>query len=212
MTAIPLAEPGIDQEALNGKLGFKPHSEGQAEYTYSTSRFNVPCCGRRWGKSQTAGHRATYKTFIPESYNWIVAPTYRLGEKEFRVVWRDLEKLDILKYCRKSYSPKQGDMRIHTPWKSVLEVVSAEKQDSLLGEGLSHAIMSEAARHSRSTWEQYIEPALSDLLGSCDFPSTPTGYNWYHGLWTLGQGQDQQVYKSWNFPSWLNTVRYPGGY
>lgn len=149
--------------------------------------------------------------FVPESYNWIVAPTYKLGEKEFRVIYKDFEKLEMLKYCRKAYSVKQGDMRIQTPWNSVLEVVSAEKQDSLLGEGLSHAIMSESARHDRSTWEQYIEPALSDLRGSADFPSTPVGYNWYHGLWMLGQ-ENNKNYKSWNFPTWDNIVRYPGGY
>ena len=44
----------------------------------------------------------TYKMFVPDSYNWIVGPTYKLGEKEFRVVWKDFEKLDLLKYCKKS--------------------------------------------------------------------------------------------------------------
>lgn len=210
--AIPSAEPGIDLPTLYEKLGFVPHSQGQKDYLFSTSRFNIPCCGRRWGKSQAAGHRMTGKLFIPDSYNWIIGPTYKLGEKEFRVVFRDMEELGILKYCKKSYNVKQGDMRIATPWKSVLEVASAEKQDSLLGEGLSHAIMSEAAQHHRSTWEQYIEPALSDLLGTCDFPSTPKGYNWYHGLWTVGQQEHlTDDYKSWRFPSWTNSVRYPGG-
>lgn len=206
------AEPNIDQKSLFDRVGFRPHSPGQQEYCSSTARFNAPCCGRRWGKSQAAGHRMTHKTFIPEAYNWIVGPTYKLGEKEFRVVYKDYEKLGLLKYCKKSYSVNQGNMRIETPWKSVLEVVSAEKPDSLLGEGLTHAVMSEAARHSRSIWEQYIEPALSDLRGSADFPSTPVGYNWYHGLWALGQSESNPDYKSWNFPSWENVVRYPGGY
>lgn len=208
----PDIEPNIDQETLNDKLGFKPHSDGQREYVYSTARFNIPCCGRRWGKSLGAGHRVTYKTFVPESYNWIVGPTYSLGEKEFRVVWRDFEKLGLMKYCRKSYAAKQGDMVIRTPWGSVLEVKSAEKQDGLLGEGLYHACMSEAARHSMNTWEQYIEPALSDMRGSADFPSTPKGYNWYHGIYMLGQhGGDPSNYKSWQFPSWTNPIRFPGG-
>jgi hypothetical protein len=154
----------------------------------------------------------TYKSFVPDSYNWIVAPKYALGEKEFRVIYSDFQKLGMLKYCRKSYSVKQGDMRIETPWKSVIQVVSAEKPDSLLGEGLSHAIMSEAAQHTRDKWEMYIEPALSDLLGTCDFPSTPKGFNWYHGLWLLGQeGPDNSDYSSWSFPTWTNPIRYPGG-
>lgn len=210
--AVPSAEPGIDQATLFENLGFIPHSPGQLEYCESEARFNVPCCGRRWGKSQAAGHRMTHKIFIPDSYNWIVGPTYKLAEKEFRVVYDDFRKLGLLKYCKSSFSAKQGDMRIKTPWGSVLEAVSAEKPESLLGEGLSHAIMSEAARHSRAIWEQYIEPALSDLRGSCDFPSTPIGYNWFHALWLMGQENDEfEDYKSWNFPTWTNTVRYPNG-
>jgi hypothetical protein len=239
--ATPQAEPGIDQVALFTKVGFTPHSTAQQAYCSSKARFNIPCCGRRWGKSQAAGHRMTYKSFVPDSYNWIVGPTYKLGEKEFRVVYNDYEKLNLLKFCKKSYAVNQGNMRIETPWHSVVEVVSAEKPDGLLGEGLSHAIMSEAAKHRRETWEQYVEPALSDLLGTCDFPSTPQGYNWYHGLWLMGQSgfadfastadsllspiPDYQQstnnqglghngpmnYKSWQFPSWTNPIRYPGG-
>jgi hypothetical protein len=165
----------------------------------------------------------TYKSFVPDSINWIIGTSYRIGEKEFRVVWEDYTKLGILKYCRKAYSQHQGDMYIRTPWNALILVVSADNQDSLLGEGLSHAILCESARHDRSIWEQHIEPALSDLHGSCDFPSTPRGYNWYHGLWMLGEessifngrfdGPKQlSAYKSWQFPTWENTARFPGGY
>ena len=179
----------------------------------------------------------TYKSFIPDSWNWIVGTSYRIGEKEFRVVWNDYQKLDLLRYCKKAYSQHQGDMYIKTPWGSTVMVVSADNPDSLLGEGLSHVIMSEAAKHNRATWEQYIEPALSDLRGSCDFPSTPQGFNWFHGLYMLGQlhtiappstpgangtgtvsaenqkiYNDSQDYRSWQFPTWENSVRYPGGF
>lgn len=208
----PAAEPGIDMPSLFKAVGFEPHSEAQWNYCRSNTRFNIPCCGRRWGKSIATGHRLTYKSFVPETYNWIVGPTYKLGEKEFRIVYKDYEKLGLLKYCRKSFSVKSGNMRIETPWNSIIEVVSAEKPDSLLGEGLSHAVMSEAAKHSRVIWEQYIEPALSDLRGSADFPSTPQGFNWYHGLFMLGQDPTMKEYESHRFPTWTNPVRYPGGY
>jgi hypothetical protein len=207
----PDVDSGIDQASLYEKIGYKDHSPAQHEYSFSNNRFNIPCCGRRWGKSIATGHRVTYKSFKKDSYNWIVGPTYKLGEKEFRVVYKDYEKLGMLKYCRKQYSVNQGNMRIETPWGAVIETVSAEKPDSLLGEGLSHAVMSEAAKHSRMIWEQYIEPALSDLRGSADFPSTPQGYNWYHGLYQLGQDTSLVDYKSWSFPTWTNPVRYPGG-
>ena len=184
----------------------------------------------------------TFKSFVPDSINWIVGTSYRIGEKEFRVVWNDYQQLGLLKYCKKAYSQHQGDMYIRTPWNALILVVSADNQDSLLGEGLSHAILSESARHDRSIWEQHIEPALSDLKGSCDFPSTPKGYNWYHGMWMLGQQseiyrtnitstdttgttgvpvssysgpkvvQQLEAYRSWQFPTWENLARFPGGY
>src|ERR1700741_4444316 len=118
--AIASAEPGIDQRTLYEKIEFTPHSPAQWDYSLSRARFNIPCCGRRWGKSQAAGHRMTFKSFVPDSYNWIVGPTYRLAEKEFRVVWHDYKKLDLLRHCpKKSYNVKQGDMRIETPWNTV---------------------------------------------------------------------------------------------
>jgi hypothetical protein len=207
----PDVEPGIDLDTLFDKIGFKPHSQAQWDYCRSTTRFNVPCCGRRWGKSIATGRRMTAKMFMPDTYNWIIGPTYTLGEKEFRIVYNDFRKLGILKYCKKAYSIKQGDMRIQTPWGAILEVKSAEKPDGLLGEGLSHAVMSETARHLRMNWEQFVEPALSDLRGSCDFPSTPRGFNWYHGLWMLGQEGSKKDYTSWRFPSWTNPIAFPGG-
>lgn len=208
-----LTEGGIDQELLFDAIDYEPHSDEQWEVARSTARFNIPCCGRRWGKSFSAGHKMTQKMFVPNSWNWIVGPTYKLGEKEFRVVWNDFKKLGLLdKLSTKQYNINQGNMRLQTPWGSVLEVVSAEKQDSLVGEGLNHVIMSEAAKHKMSTWQMYIEPALSDKRGTADFPSTPQGYNWYKGLFDLGQHPDFPDYSSWRLPTWLNKVMFPNGY
>lgn len=155
----------------------------------------------------------THACFTPDSYYWICGPTYKLAEKEFRVVHSDfVHKLGFGKQLRISYNVKQGDMRIEFPWNTILECVSATNPDSLLGEGLDGVIMSEAARHSRDTWEQYIEPALSDKRGWSIFPSTPRGFNWYQGLWELGQSPKNTDYASWRLPTWINTYRFPGGF
>jgi hypothetical protein len=206
-------EAQIDKYTLFDRIGYKPHSQEQKLIHDSTARFIIPCCGRRFGKSQSVGHEMTYNLFIPETMNWICGPTYKLGEKEFRVVWDDLKKLKILDKCStKSYNVNQGQMRIVTPMGSILEVVSAEKQDGLVGEGLDSIIMSEAAKHSMRTWQMYIEPALSDKRGCAYFPSTPQGYNWYKGLYDMGQHPDYPDYESWRFPTWMNKAMYPNGF
>lgn len=205
--------PDISKHALFEEIGYEPH-EHQWLIHNSEARFRIPCCGRRFGKSQAAGHEITYQAFAPDSYIWIVGPTYKTGEKEFRVVYHDfIHKLGRkIKGIKKSYNVKQGDMRIELPWNTIIEVVSAEKQDSLLGEGLDFACMSETARHAASTWEQYIEPSLTDKRGGAIFPSTPKGGNWYKGIWAMGQSPLYEDYHSWRMPSWYNSHVYPGGF
>lgn len=208
------AEPGINKYTLFDKIGYVPHP-GQQLVHDSESRYKIPCCGRRWGKSQVAGHEFTANMFVPDTRWWIVGPTYALAEKEFRVVFDDIfRKLgksyhSLISRCKKSYNVKQGDMRIEMPWNTILEAKSAEKQDSLVGEGLDGLILSEAALHRQDTWEMYLEPALIDKDGIAIFPSTPRGYNWYYGLYQLGQ--QIEGYESWRFPSWENTYLFPEG-
>jgi len=206
-----VTESIIDRDVLFERIEYTPHSDEQWQIHNSTARFCIPCCGRRFGKSQATGHKMTEKMFVPETMNWIVGPTYKLGEKEFRVVWDDFKRLNLLDKCRKAYNKVQGNMFIQTPWDSRLEVVSAEKQESLVGEGLNHVIMSEAAKHKMSTWQMYIEPALSDRRGSADFPSTPQGFNWYKGLFDMGKHPGFPEYNSWRFPTWTNTAMFPEG-
>jgi len=207
-------KPQISKDALFDEIGYVPHSKQQLFHD-STARFRVPCCGRRFGKSLMVGHEMTARMFVPDTMHWIVGPTYALGEKEFRVVFDDLFRrlgLHSMKGIRKSYNVEQGNMRIQMPWNTILEVKSAEKQDSLVGEGLDSCIMAEAALHKRDTFQMYIEPALLDKRGVADFPSTPRGHNWYEMfLWLPGQNPAEEWVESWRFPTWDNEALFPLG-
>jgi hypothetical protein len=201
----------IDKSKLFKMLDYTPHKYQQQIHS-SQARYTIPCCGRRFGKSIAAGHEITARAMSPDRYIWIVGPTYRLGEKEFRVVHDDfVRKLKVPK-LKSSYNVKQGDMRVVLPWNTVVEVVSAEKQDGLVGEGLDYACMSEAALHLMSTWQMYIQPALSDKRGAAIFPSTPRGNNWYKSMYLMGRDPSLKEFDSWRFPTWFNTVMFPGGY
>lgn len=211
-------QPEISRERLFEQLDYTYNGPVQQEMHENEARFRVAACGRRFGKSTWAGHEATYRMFIPESMHWICGPSYRLGEKEFRVVLNDFKILGLLKYCSVQNNLNQGNMRIHfKKLDSIIEVVSADKPDGLVGEGLDSVIMSETAKHNMSTWQMYIEPALSDKRGCADFPSTPQGYNWFKGMYDLGQlglegNETFKEYSSWTAPTWANIKMYPGGY
>jgi hypothetical protein len=203
----------VDRAALYSKVGYAPHRE-QLLYHNSRARFRVPVCGRRFGKSTMAGYDAAPKCLLHGQMMWIVGPTYDLAEKEFRVLWDAMIiKLEMGKDKRikKAYNKKQGNMWIEFPWKTRIECRSADHPENLVGEALNHVIMSEAAKHKVETWERFIRPALTDKRGTADFPTTPEGFNWLHGLWQRGQNPDHPFWESWKFPSWANTVVYPGG-
>jgi hypothetical protein len=146
---------------------------------------------------------------------WIVAPTYDLGEKEFRVFWNVLvEKLQIpIDKSRTFYNIRTKDFRITTAWGSSVEVRSAEHPESLVGEGLDWVIMAEAAKLKLSHWEKYIRPTLSDKRGSAVFVSTPEGYNWFYDLYLRGQSADKALKDWWSYksPTWENTIVFPMG-
>jgi hypothetical protein len=203
----------MNREILFDKIGYKPLPK-QRLFHDSTARFRVPVCGRRFGKSTMAGRDLEPKLFEKDKRFWIVGPTYDLGEKEFRVIWDDLiVKLGLGrdKRIRKAYNKRSGEMYISFPWNTHLEVRSADHPEFLIGDALDGAIMSEAAKHRPDTWERFIRPSLADRRGFADFPTTPEGYNWLYMVWQFGQNPDLVDYASWRFPSWENTVIYPGG-
>ena len=203
----------IDKAKYFEMIGHKPHPK-QWLYHNSPNRFRVAVCGRRFGKSMMAGRDLQPRIMMPDFRTWIVGPTYDLGEKEFRVIWNDMMiglKMGRNRQVKKAYNKRSGEMYIEFPWQTRLEVRSADHPDGLVGEKLNHVIMSEAAKHKVETWERYIRPALTDVRGTADFPTTPEGYNWLYKVWQQGQDPKFTQWASWQFPSWENPYVYPEG-
>lgn len=204
----------LDRSKLWDAIGYVPHAK-QRLYHQSDARYRLANCGRRFGKSTMAGRDLEPKLFLPNKRFWIVGPTYDLGEKEFRVIWQDLiVKMQLGKDRRikRSYNKKQGTMFIEFPWHTVLEVRSAQHPENLVGDALDGVIMSEAAKHNPGTWYRFIQPALADMRGWADFPTTPEGYNWLYELWMYGKDDTLPEYESWTFPSWDNVAVFPQGF
>jgi hypothetical protein len=203
----------LDKGLFFDAIGYKPFAE-QKDFHNSKARFRCAVCGRRFGKSTMVARDAEPELLIPKRRFWIVGPTYDLGEKEFRVIWDDLiikRGLGKDKRIKKAYNVRSGDMYLEFPWQTRIEVRSADHPEGLVGEALDGVIMSEAAKHKRETWERYIRPALADRRGWGTFGTTPEGFNWIYELYLFGQNPDLEDYASWKFPSWFNTVVFPGG-
>jgi len=213
MKEIDLTRKVVSKEKYFALIGYKPH-EKQVLYHQSKSRFKIPVCGRRFGKTFMVAKDTEPMLMVPNRRIWIVGPTYDLGEKEFRVIWDDMIlKLGLGKDkgVKKSYNKRAGDMKIEFPWKTTIEVRSADRPETLVGDGLDYVIMSEAAKHSKETWDRFIRPALADKRGGATFGTTPEGQNWIYDLWQYGRNPTFPEYESWRFPSWENPEVYPLG-
>lgn len=203
----------IDKGRFFESVGYVPHAE-QEKFHASPARFRVAVCGRRFGKSTMAARDLEPYLFLPKKRFWIVGPTYDLAEKEFRVIWDDLiigKQFGRDKRIKKAYNKKQGDMYIQFPWGTRLEARSADHPENLVGEALDGVILSEAAKQKLETWERFLRPALADKRGFATFPTTPEGFNWIHKLYQLGRNPEHPNWEAWRFPSWANSVVYPGG-
>jgi hypothetical protein len=209
----PFGGKVVDKAAYFELIKYQPHPK-QKLFHNSTARFRVPVCGRRFGKSTMAGRDIQPELLIPDRRGWIIGPTYDLAEKEFRVIWDDMIvglQLGRDKRVKRAYNKRSGEMYLEFPWGTRIECRSADHPENLVGERLDFALMSEAAKHKKDTWERYIRAALADRRGGATFPTTPEGYNWLYDEWARGQNPDQPDYASWQFPSWDNPAVYPGG-
>jgi hypothetical protein len=214
----------LDQGALFRSVGYRPHP-GQAEIHSSDARFKVSVCGRRFGKSEIGGHdlltEAFYtaplaKTLLADRKRrefWIVGPEYSDAEKEFRVLWNELKRLEVPFDQPGTYNnPVTGNMRISL-WEGtyVVEAKSAKHPETLVGEGLSGLIVAEAAKVKERVWLRYLRSTLNDFRGWAEFTTTPEGKNWIYDLWQRGQNPADPAWASFRKPSWTNPYVYPLG-
>lgn len=211
----------LDKWAVLDAIGFDPHP-GQLEVAESTARNRVISAGRRWGKSYVGGYELLPEAFLAYSMKdellaagrrrefWIVGPEYSDAEKEFRVLWNALSKLEVPFDRPGTYNdPISGSLHISL-WNGAFQVhgKSAKYPDSLVGEALSGAILAEAAKLKERIWTKYIRPTLADYKGWSLMTSTPEGKNWFYRHWQMGQDPKQREWYSRRSPSWENPNVY----
>jgi hypothetical protein len=200
---------------------WKPHTL-QQKVMSNKSRNQVLTAGRRAGKSQVGGMKIVPYAFsaLQEldwlEYNrkqrryWIVGPEYSDSEKEFRVLYDFLKALGVPFDHPGTYNnPQTGDMHISL-WggKFIVDALSAKHPETLVGEGLSGVVLSEAAKLRPTVYPKYIRAALADFKGWTYMGSTPEGRNWFYRAWQAGQDPQRTSWSSWRAPAWENPYVY----
>lgn len=203
------------------KLGYNPHP-CQQQVLESPVRNRVVAAGRRFGKSDIGGHELVPEALATRDIAeilklegkrrefWIVGPEYSDSEKEFRVAYNSLSALQVPFDHPGTYNnPLASDMHISL-WGGAFQIhaKSAKHPETLVGEGLSGVILSEAAKLKERVWNKFIRPTLADFKGWSLMTSTPEGKNWFYERWQVGQDPGRPDWASWRFPAWRNPYVY----
>jgi hypothetical protein len=162
-----------------------------------SQRFNVVCCGRRFGKTVLGMDRLIQTALQGKPVAWF-SPTYRLlGD-----VWRELLCVLPPVILKKSEQEK----RLELIGGGVIELWSLDSADAGRSRKYALVVIDEAAMVPalEQAWQQSIRPTLTDLRGSAWFLSTPKGMNYFKFLFDQGQDPQQSDWASWQMPTQAN--------
>jgi len=184
------------------EIQLPPLHPKQLEVARTPARFRVLVCGRRWGKTRLGVVEALVVALGRRGRVWWVAPTYAqasIGWRLARPMVADIPGVAVREVDRVIRFLGGGEF-----W-----FKSADRPDSLRGEGLDLLVIDEADFIGAEVWEQALRPTLSDRKGRALLISSPNVEGgWFHRLFQRGQGADA-AWASWAFPSWTNPFLDP---
>lgn len=170
-----------------------PH-EAQQKVIDEAQRFNVVCCGRRWGKTALGINHVILKSLAGKSVAWC-SPSYKM----LLEVWRELEtKLSVISKV------SQQQRRIELKTGGLIEMWSLDNPQAIRGRKYHSVIIDEAAvvRDLSDTWQSVIRPTLTDYEGEAWLLSTPRGRDFFWEC--FNRGQRDTLWKSWKMPTSTN--------
>ncbi len=177
------------------RIRLPPMHPGQLEVARNPARFRILAAGRRWGKTRLGALLCLVEA-IQGRRAWWVAPTYKMA----RVGWRELIRLAAQV---PGAEIRRGELMVLLPTGGEISVRSADRPDTLRGEGLDFLVLDEAAYADPETWSYVLRPALSDRQGRALLISTPKGLNWFHDLFRRGTA-GEPGWAAWRFPTSTN--------
>lgn len=154
-------------------------TEPQGRIMTCRKRNRIVNAGRRFGKSFFSGYEMLMQAVNhPGSEILYVAPTLPMARD---IMWRGWLKKNV----PGQYIEKKNEQMMIMEFKngSVIQLKSADNEDSLRGTALDLLVLDEAAMYANGDilWET-ISINLSDHMGRALIISTPKGYNWFYDL------------------------------
>ena len=158
-------------------------------------RYNMICCGRRWGKTTMAINLLAEVLLSGKPVGWF-APNYKLLTE----VWRDVTE----RFAPIQKRINTQDRRVEYITGGTLEFWSLDNRRAARSRKYARVIIDEAAfcQDLDVMWRRSIRPTLTDLSGDAWFISTPDGRNAFYRMWQFAQ--DRPTWYTVQRSSWDN--------
>lgn len=202
------------------ETNWRAHSDAQRSILSTLERVVDVTCGRRFGKSALGRHWLTGlhedaidgALLIPETRNWYAAPTRSPSCTDFyKKLKLPLMKAGLVKDKSDTY------LRLTLFNDSVIECVSLDEPDNLLGPGLDRLLIDEKGKVGSEAWYQVLAPMLADPPERCLRRvmriGTPRGKkHWTYGehMASLEAKKGPRGRSAWQFPTWVRPGGPPG--
>ena len=166
-------------------------------------RFKVVAAGRRTGKSRLAAWMLIVEALQADrGHVWYIAPTQGQARD---IMWQTL--LDLAHPVIES--SHINNMQIKLVNGAMISLKGADRPETMRGVSLKFVVLDEYGDMRPTVFEQILRPALADLKGKALFIGTPMGRNHFWELYTYGNDNKDEDYKSWHFTSFDNPLLDP---
>lgn len=158
----------------------RPHSGrtmgGQRRIMAEARRYNVLCCGRRFGKTDL-GEIVISKAILEGKPAGWFAPTYKILDD----AWQEIKRI----YHPIITRSNDTEMVIEFVTGARLEGWSLDKEGAGISRKYAVIVVDEAARvkNLMRSFSENIRPTLTDYKGAGWFFSTPKGFNDFYELY-----------------------------
>ena len=181
-----------------------PHSAGQRRIIEAPGNVAL-LAGRRYGKTEAAVQRVLMGAQALNGLYWWVGLSWRSAS--LKRAWRLLKHYARQVWLAMGESTdrriREVDKEIRLPNGSEVWLRTAERPESLAGEGIRGAVLDEFTLMAEAVWSEYVEPALLDFGGWALFAGVPKGRNWAARLWLDAAqlaGWDQMHFTTYDNP------------
>jgi hypothetical protein len=174
----------------------------QDKVIHEAKRFNVVCCGRRFGKTVLGMNRLIRATLQGKPVAWF-SPSYKLMAETWRELRHLLKTVTIVK--------NEQEKRLELMGGGSIDLWSLDSIDSGRGRKYALVVIDEAAMIAelKEAWQETIRPTLTDYEGEAWFLSTPKGMNYFRLLFDRGQDPEREDWASWQMPTASNPYIKP---